>query len=87
MRSIFVFIKAGLGKTYAVAQDLIDNVEETSEVFSVSGRFDLLARFTLEAGADIGRFVTETVQMRPGVVDTETLIALHAFTHDPGPKP
>lgn len=86
MRTIFVFIRAELGKTYVLASDLIDHVEETGEVFSVSGRYDLLARFNLPADADIGRFVTETVQTRAHVVETHTLMALRAFTHDAGPR-
>jgi DNA-binding Lrp family transcriptional regulator len=34
----------------------------------------------LEDGLDIGRFVTERIQLIPGVKDTFTLITFKAFT-------
>ncbi len=85
MRPIFVFIKAALGKTYVVAEDLVDTIEETSEVFSVSGKYDLLVRFNLPSDIDVGRFVTERLQTRPHIVDTETLMTFKAFSRDAMP--
>lgn len=80
MRPIFVFIKCEMGKAYEVAAEAVDRIEQTSEVYSISGQYDLLGKFYLDNEVDIGRFVTEHVQTLPGVKDTFTLITFNAFT-------
>ncbi len=79
MQAVFVQVKCALGKAYEVAATLVDDVAETSEVYSTSGEYDLLAKFYLEEGVDIGRFVTEAVQTIPGISGTFTLITFNAF--------
>jgi DNA-binding Lrp family transcriptional regulator len=79
MRAIFVQIKCEMGQAYRVAREAVDTVAETSELFSTSGQYDLLGKFYLAAGQDIGLFVTEKIQTLPGVKDTYTLIAFNAF--------
>lgn len=78
MQTIFVMIKCDLGKAYEVADALVET-EQVSEVHSTSGQYDLLAKCYLADGADIGHFVTETIQKQPGIKDTFTLIAFKAF--------
>ncbi len=78
MRTIFVMIKAELGKAYDVA-DAAVQTDRVSEVHSISGQYDLMAKCYLDDGDDVGRFVTETLQTLPGVKDTFTLIAFKAF--------
>ncbi len=80
MQAVFVQVKCALGKGYEVAAALVDDIAETSEVYSTSGEYDLLAKFYLDEGTDIGRFVTERVQTVPGVSGTFTLITFNAFT-------
>lgn len=84
MRQFFIFIKCELGQTYSVATQLVDNLEETRQVHSVSGAYDLLAQFGVEKEADIGRFVNTKVQTIPGIKDTQTIICFNAFTSDKG---
>jgi len=84
MRQFFVFIKCELGKTYDVAASLVDQIEEVRQVHSVSGSYDLLAHFSVESDADVGRFVTQRVQTLPGIKDTQTLLCFNAFTKDQG---
>ena len=79
MQTIFIQVKCELGKAYAVADDLIQQVEEVSEVHSISGQFDLMVKCYLPEEADIGHFVTEKVQTLPGIADTFTLIGFKAF--------
>jgi len=50
MQTIFVFVKCELGQAYKVAADLVDNVTELSEVYSISGEFDLMAKVHLDDG-------------------------------------
>jgi len=53
--------------------------ERVSEVHSISGQYDLMAKCYLGDEDDIGRFVTEVIQTLPGVKDTFTIIAFKAF--------
>lgn len=80
MQKIYVLLKCDLGHAYDVAAALVDGLEEVSEVDSISGQYDLLAKFYLPRESDIGRFVTERVQTIGGVKDTFTLVAFNAFT-------
>jgi DNA-binding Lrp family transcriptional regulator len=82
MKTIFVMVKCELGKAYTVADEVVQEVEEVSEVYSISGEFDLMMKFYLPDNADIGHFVTERVQVLPGIKDTFTLIAFKAFAPD-----
>ena len=84
MRAIFVMIRCELGCAYQVANHLMDEIQQTSEVHSISGEFDLLAKFRLDSEEDIGRFVCETVQPSPGIAATFTIISLNPFTQDHG---
>ncbi|MFQ5785688.1 MAG: Lrp/AsnC ligand binding domain-containing protein [Alphaproteobacteria bacterium] len=80
MQTIFVMVKCELGRAYGVADQAAQNVEQISEVHSISGQYDLLMKCYLAEDADIGHFVTEHVQTLPGVKDTFTIIAFKAFT-------
>lgn len=80
MTAIFVFIKCELGHANAVAADIVDNVEYVSECYSTSGQYDLLAKFSLPKDMDIGVFVTQSVQTRPHIRDTFTVITFSPFT-------
>lgn len=79
MQTIFVQVKCDLGKAYDVADAAVLNVEEVSEVHSVSGNYDLLMKCYLPADADVGHFVTGKLQVLPGIRDTYTIIAHKAF--------
>jgi DNA-binding Lrp family transcriptional regulator len=79
MTAIFVFIKCELGHANDVAADMVDNVEHVSEVYSTSGQYDLLAKFQLPKDMDIGTFVTRSVQTRPNIRDSFTVITFSPF--------
>ena len=80
MQTIFVFVKCDLGRAYEGADTVVQTVEPVSEVHSISGQYDLLLKCYLPEGQDIGRFVTERLQLLAGVKETFTLIAFKAFT-------
>jgi DNA-binding Lrp family transcriptional regulator len=80
MQTIFVMVKCELGKAYQVADEAVQNVEQVSEVHSISGQYDLLVKCYLQDGQDIGHFVNEQIHSLPGVKDTFTLIAFKAFS-------
>lgn len=78
MQTFFVEIKCALGRTYDVANALAQ-AEIASEIYSIAGRYDILAKFYVGKDVDIGRFIGEKVHVIPGVVDTRTIIAFKAF--------
>ena len=78
MQTFFVEIKCKLGKTYDVANRLAD-LEIASEVYSTAGTYDIIAKFYVDDGIDIGHFVGEKVQTIADIVDTHTIITFKAF--------
>ena len=78
MTPFFVQIKCQLGKAYQVANELAE-AEIASEIYSTAGDYDLLVKFYVDAGTDIGHFVNEKVQCIPGIKDTHTIITFKAF--------
>ena len=78
MTPFFVQIKCELGKSYQVANELAET-EIASEIYSTAGDYDLLVKFYVESGIDIGHFVNEKVQTVPGIQDTRTIITFKAF--------
>ena len=67
------------GLSHEDFKDAVEKVENISEVHSISGQFDLMMKCYLDDDQDIGHFVTEKVQLLPGVKDTFTLITFKAF--------
>lgn len=82
MKTIFVMMKCELGRAYKVAEDTVETVEQVSEVYSVSGEYDLLMKCYLPDDMDIGHFVVEKLQTMADVKDTFTIMAYKAFSED-----
>lgn len=78
MKEIFVQIKCQMGRTYDVAEAAV-RLPPVVQVFSISGDFDLLLRCQLDPDADIGHFVTGTIQRLDGVRDTFTIMTYSMF--------
>jgi DNA-binding Lrp family transcriptional regulator len=78
MQTFFVEINCALGRTYEVANALAE-AEIASEIYSIAGNHDILAKFYVPDDVDIGHFVGEKVQMIPGIADTRTIITFRAF--------
>tara|TARA_B100002003_G_scaffold231897_1_gene243271 strand:- start:308 stop:469 length:162 start_codon:yes stop_codon:yes gene_type:complete len=53
-------------------------MDGVSEVYSVSGPYDLLVKCHLEE--DVGHFVNEKIHLVSDVVDTSTIITFNAFS-------
>ncbi|MCF7803940.1 MAG: Lrp/AsnC ligand binding domain-containing protein [Candidatus Marinimicrobia bacterium] len=66
----------------SVAQNLAD-LEEISEVYSVAGRYDLVAICRVDENEKLANLVTNTLSGFEGVESTETLTAFRVFSrHD-----
>ncbi len=78
MKPFFVQIRTELGKAYEVATAIAD-AEIASEIHSTAGEWDLLVKFYLEDGEDIGHFINEKLHAIPGIRETCTIITYRAF--------
>lgn len=78
MQCFFIEFRCKLGKAYAVADELARR-EIASEVYSISGPFDLLAKFYVDDSVDIGHFVAENIHSIDGVERTQTILTFKAF--------
>ncbi|MGX1099253.1 Lrp/AsnC ligand binding domain-containing protein [Amorphus sp. MBR-141] len=78
MKPFFVMIKCELGKAYEVANDIAD-AEIASEIYSTAGDYDLLVKFYLEEGQDVGKFMNEQLHSIDHIRDTRTIITFKAF--------
>ena len=65
-----------------VSQSLVD-MKEVSEVYSVAGRYDLVAIVRVQSNEQIADTITVKFSSLEGITATETLIAFHTFfRHD-----
>ena len=62
----------------AVAETLAE-MPEVREVYSVAGKFDLVAIVRVRANEDLADLVTDRMVPLEGILDTETLIAFRAY--------
>ena len=78
MRCVFVNIRCKPGSSYKVAEAIALR-EIHSELYSVSGPFDLLLKLYVPEGADVGHFINENVAAIDGIERTETTLTFKAF--------
>ena len=65
-----------------VSQRLVD-MKEVTEVYSVAGRYDLVAIVRVKNNAQIADTITGQFSVLEGITATETLIAFNTFSrHD-----
>lgn len=82
MVSSVVLLKVERNKINEVAEALAGN-EGISEVYSVAGRYDLVAIVRVKDNEGLAELVTEHMLQIDGILDSETLIAFRVFSrHD-----
>ncbi len=82
MVTAIVLLKVGRAKINEVAAQLVA-MAGISEVYSVSGRYDLVALARVANNDELALLVTQELQGIEGIVKTETMLALQAFSrHD-----
>ena len=82
MVTSIVLLKVERGKVNGVAEKLAE-MSGISEVYSVGGRFDLVAIIRVKSNEDLADMVTKQMATLEGIEGTETLIAFRAFSrHD-----
>jgi DNA-binding Lrp family transcriptional regulator len=82
MVTSIILINAERSKINALAEQLAD-VEGISEVYSVSGSYDLIAIARIATNDDLAELVTSKMYELEGIEKTETMLAFKAFSrHD-----
>ncbi len=82
MVTAVVLMNVRRGQVNEVAQQLSET-EGISEVYSVAGRYDLVALIRVQANENLADLVTRHLAAIDAVVETETLIAFRSYSrHD-----
>jgi DNA-binding Lrp family transcriptional regulator len=82
MVSAVVLLNVEPGQVNEVGARLAE-LNGISEVFSVGGRFDLVAIIRVKDNDRMAQLVTEQMHSVPGITNSETLIAFRVFSeHD-----
>jgi len=82
MVTAVLLMKVDRGRVVEVAESLAE-VEGVAEVYSVAGRFDLVAILRVRRAEDMANLVTREIVKVSGIRETETLTAFQAFSrHD-----
>lgn len=62
------------------ASELLAQMEGVIEVYSVAGKYDLVAVLSVDRNEALAQLVTERIRKVPGVARTETLIAFRSYS-------
>ncbi len=79
MITAIVLIKAEPQRIAACATKLA-GIEGVSQVYSVSGEWDLVAMIEVAVHEDVARIVTEHITVVPGLRSTHTLTSFRAYS-------
>ena len=82
MVTAFVLINSAPDHTATLAEAMAE-LSDVSEVYSVSGEFDLIAVVRVRHHEELADVVTKEIARLDGIVHTQTLIAFRAYSrHD-----
>lgn len=82
MVTAIVLIKAETNRIPDLAEKIAE-MQGVSEVFSVAGRFDLVAIVRVAKNEDLADVISDKMRLQEGIVETETMIAFRAYSrHD-----
>ena len=81
MVTAVVLIEAETPKIHTLAEQLVE-IDAVSEVFSVAGRYDLVAIVRVKRNEDLADAVGDSMRQLEGIVKTETLIAFKVYSRE-----
>lgn len=82
MVTSIILINAELSRINDIAEELA-GIDGISEVYSVSGTFDLIAIARVKTNDELSHLVTSELKKVKGIVRTETMLAFRAYSrHD-----
>ena len=79
MVTAIVLIKAETSRIPDLADQIAD-MDGVSEVFSVAGRYDLVALVRVSRNEDLADVISDKMRHLEGRVETETMIAFRAYS-------
>ena len=79
MVTAIVLIKAETNRIPDLANKIAD-MEGVSEVFSVAGRFDLVAIVRVSRNEDLADVISDKMRRQEGIGEPETMIAFRAYS-------
>jgi DNA-binding Lrp family transcriptional regulator len=82
MVTSFILMNVERTKINEVASQLVD-ITGISEVYSVSGKYDLIAIVRVPTNDDLATLVTDSLRNLDSILKTETMLAFKTFSrHD-----
>ena len=78
MRAVFVMLKVDPGHLHEVAE-AIGELEIVSEMYSVVGEYDLIAKVYVESFEDLAEIVGDRIQKVRHIRETRTVITFNAY--------
>ena len=79
MITAIVLLKSETDLINEVAEQII-GIEGVSEVYSIAGRFDLVAIIRVKDNEELAEVVTSHMLKVKGIINSETLIAFKVFS-------
>jgi len=79
MVNAVVLIEAEADKITDLAEQLVE-IDGVPEVFSVAGRYDLVAIIRVAENQDVADVVSSKIRHLDGIAKTETLIAFRVYS-------
>ena len=79
MVTAFVLIKAETSRIPELAESIAE-MRGVDEVFSVAGRYDLIAIVKVVRNEDLAEVISDRMRHLEGIVETETMIAFRAYS-------
>ncbi len=78
MPTAIILLKVDHRKVTGTAEKLL-NIPDVSEVYSISGRYDLLVIIRCDSVDKIEAIVTDQLLRTEGIIDSETMFAFRSF--------
>jgi DNA-binding Lrp family transcriptional regulator len=75
---VFIQLRCKPGTTYQVAEEVALR-EIHSELYSTSGDYDLLMKVYIPEGADVGKYINDSLLDIPGIERSLTTLTFKAF--------
>ena len=85
MPTAIVFLKTDRKRVTNIAEQLLE-LPDISEVYSISGRFDLLVVIKCDSLDKIEGVITDELLKTEGIVDSETMFAFRSYEKREGGK-
>lgn len=79
MVTAIVLIKAETNRIPDLAAKIAE-MAGVSEVFSVAGRYDLVAIVRVGRNEELADVISDKMRLQEGIVETETMIAFRAYS-------